>query len=50
MTKAEYAALFDYGIVRMKGQRLWFLLVIKDDLDWPLLARKPVVESLRYGD
>ncbi len=50
MAKAEYPILFDCGIVRMKGQCLWFLLVVKNDLDLAFLGRKPVLELLRYGE
>lgn len=50
MAKAEYPILFDFGIVRMKGERLCFFLVVKNDLDPAFLARKPVFELLRYGE
>ena len=50
MAKAEYPTLFDRGILRMKGQRLCFLLVVKNDLDLAFLARKPVLELLWYGE
>ena len=34
----------------MKGQCLYFLLVVKNDVDLAYLARKPVFEFLGYGE
>jgi len=50
MAKAEYPILFDHGVIRMKCQRLYFFLVIKNDMDLAFLAWKPVFEPLRYGE
>lgn len=50
MAKAEYPSLFNCGVVRMKGQCLCSVLVVKNDLDLAFLVRKPVCELLRYGE
>lgn len=50
MPEAKYPVLFNRSVVRVKSYRLAFLLVIKDDLDLTFLARKPVLEFLRYSE